>query len=74
MGAPRGDTGRLFVLERRGSQAGTAAVRLVDLATNTVLPTPFLAIDGLMTVANDTGLLGWRSTPTTQRTDTYGLH
>ena len=36
--APPGDTGRLFVLERAGR------IRIVDLATRTVLPTLFLDI------------------------------
>ncbi|MBL9141798.1 MAG: PQQ-dependent sugar dehydrogenase, partial [Phycisphaerae bacterium] len=51
-----GDTTRLFVLEKRG------AIRIVNLATNTLLATPFLDIDPLVTggasVNDEQGLLG----------------
>lgn len=50
-----GDTGRLFVVEQRG------VVRIMDLATNTVLPTPFLDIDALVVNTgseDERGLLG----------------
>lgn len=50
-GAPRGDAGRLFILEQWGQ------VRIVDLATNTLAPAPFLSLSGLVTGA-ESGLLG----------------
>lgn len=53
--APPGDTSRLFVLEQYVS--GTGRVRIVNLATNTVLPTPFVSVPGLAT-GNEQGLLG----------------
>ena len=37
--SPPGDTTRLFIVERRG------VIKILDLTTNTVLPTPFLDID-----------------------------
>ncbi len=51
-----GDASRLFVLEKAGR------VRIVDLTTNTLLPTSFLDIDSLVTggasVNDEQGLLG----------------
>jgi glucose/arabinose dehydrogenase len=51
-----GDTARLFVLEKRG------IIKIIDLATNTVLATPFLNIDAAVTggasVNDEQGLLG----------------
>ncbi len=51
-----GDTSRLFVLEKRG------VIKIIDLATNTVLATPFLNIDPIVTggasVNDEQGLLG----------------
>lgn len=51
-----GDTSRLFVLEKRG------IIKIIDLATNTVLATPFLNIDPIVTGGASTndeqGLLG----------------
>lgn len=52
-----GDTQRLFVAERRG------VIKIIDLTTNTVLPTPFLDIDALVvnfvaTGGDERGLLG----------------
>ncbi|MFO0827302.1 MAG: PQQ-dependent sugar dehydrogenase [Phycisphaerales bacterium] len=50
------DPTRLFVLEKRG------VIRIIDLATNTLLPTPFLDIDSLVvggtSVNDEQGLLG----------------
>lgn len=59
LAVPPGDTQRLFVAERRG------AIRIIDLSTNTVLPTPFLDIDSLVvnfsatTGGDERGLLGF---------------
>ncbi|MCA9285985.1 MAG: PQQ-dependent sugar dehydrogenase [Phycisphaerales bacterium] len=54
--APAGDTSRLFVLEKRG------VIKIIDLNTNTVLPTPFLNIDPIVqggsSVNDEQGLLG----------------
>jgi glucose/arabinose dehydrogenase len=51
-----GDTSRLFVVEKRG------VIKIIDLATNTVLATPFLNIDPTVTggasVNDEQGLLG----------------
>lgn len=50
-----GDTGRLFFVEQRG------VIRILDLNTNTVLPTPFLDIDALVpniSGNDERGLLG----------------
>jgi glucose/arabinose dehydrogenase len=51
-----GDTSRLFILEKRG------VIKILDLATNTVLATPFLNIDPLVvggaSVSDEQGLLG----------------
>ncbi len=54
--APPGDTERLFVVEQRG------LIRILDLATGTINPTPFLNIDSIVgggTFGQDErGLLG----------------
>ncbi len=51
-----GDTSRLFVLEKKG------VIKIIDLATNSVLATPFLNIDPLVvggaSVGDEQGLLG----------------
>jgi glucose/arabinose dehydrogenase len=49
---PAGDTGRLFVVEQH-----TGRIKILNLDTGTVNPTPFLDIDGLAT-GNEQGLLG----------------
>lgn len=50
--APPGDTKRLFVVEQH-----TGRVRIIDLPTKTVKPTPFLEISDLAR-GNEQGLLG----------------
>lgn len=50
--APPGDTDRLFIVERRGT------IRVFDLNTNTLLPTPFLDIESQVVTNIDNGLLG----------------
>ena len=63
LAVPPGDTQRLFVAERRG------AIRIIDLATNTILSTPFLDIDALVvnfsatTGGEERGLLGFAFHP-----------
>ena len=51
-----GDTDRLFISEKRGR------IKILDLATNQVLPTPFLDIDNLIagatSLSDERGLLG----------------
>ena len=52
--SPPGDTDRLFVVEQN-----QADIHIIDLDTNTVLPTPFLDLTGLVTTSgNEQGLLG----------------
>jgi glucose/arabinose dehydrogenase len=53
--APPGDTARLFVVEQDGR------IRIVERATNALLPSPFLDISGLVTanpIGSERGLLG----------------
>ena len=50
--APPGDTSRLFVVQQTGQ------IRIVNLATRTVNPTPFLDISAKVTTAGEEGLLG----------------
>ena len=53
--APPGDTTRAFIVEQR---AGTVArVRILDLETGALLPTPFLSISPVAT-AGEQGMLG----------------
>lgn len=44
--APPGDTTRLFIVERRTS-GNTAQIKILNLADNTVNPTPFLTVNGI---------------------------
>ena len=55
--APPGDTGRIFVVEQHGM------IKIVDLATNTVLPTPFLDLSGTVGQGVGPGLLGMTFDP-----------
>jgi glucose/arabinose dehydrogenase len=50
--APPGDTERLFIVEQRGF------IRILDLDTDTLLPTAFLDIDSLVVSGGEQGLLG----------------
>ena len=52
VGAPPGDTSRLFIVERTG------LVRILDLATNQILPTPFLDLRSQVNTVGEGGLLG----------------
>jgi len=47
--APPGDTGRIFIAEQHGQ------IKIVDLTTNTVLPTPFLDITSEVGQGQGTG-------------------
>lgn len=51
-----GDTARLFVIEKQGR------IRIVSLATNTLIPTPFLDVDSITgggtSTSSEQGLLG----------------
>jgi hypothetical protein len=51
-----GDTARLFIIEQ--GSAGTARIKILNLATNTVNATPFLTISGIST-GGERGLLGF---------------
>src|SRR4051812_45518031 len=53
--APSSDPKRLFIAEQGSS--GTANIKILDLATNTVNPTPFLTISGIA-AGGEQGLLG----------------
>jgi glucose/arabinose dehydrogenase len=53
--APPGDPGRLFIAEQ--GSGGSASIKILNLATNVVSPTPFLTITGLAT-GGEQGLLG----------------
>jgi glucose/arabinose dehydrogenase len=50
--SPPGDTGRLFIVEKGG------LVRILDLATGQLLPTPFIDLSGQITADGEMGLLG----------------
>jgi glucose/arabinose dehydrogenase len=52
VGAPPGDTGRLFVVEKTG------AIKIIDLASGQVLPTPFLDVSSQVLTDGERGLLG----------------
>ena len=51
-GAPPGDTSRLFLVEKTG------AIKILDLASGQVLPTPFLNLSGQIASDDERGLLG----------------
>src|SRR5688572_21597488 len=53
--APSNDPGRLFIAEQ--GNGGTAQIKILNLGTNVVRPTPFLTIGGLAT-GGEQGLLG----------------
>jgi glucose/arabinose dehydrogenase len=53
--APPSDPTRLFIAEQ--GVGGTASIKILNLATNTVNPTPFLTISGLAS-GSEQGLLG----------------
>jgi hypothetical protein len=52
VGAPPGDTSRLFVVERNG------AIKIIDLTSGQVLATPFLDVSSQILKDGERGLLG----------------
>src|SRR5262249_3498357 len=50
--SPPGDTARLFIVEKTG------LIKILDLTTGQVLPTPFLDLTSQITTAGEQGLLG----------------
>jgi glucose/arabinose dehydrogenase len=50
--APPGDVNRLFVVEKTG------AIKILDLSTGTLRPTPFLDVSAQISAAGEGGLLG----------------
>jgi hypothetical protein len=55
--APPGDMSRIFVVEQGGK------IRIIDLATRTVKPTPFLDISSEVSLTGEEGLLGLAFAP-----------
>ena len=53
--APPGDTDRLFIVEQH-DEVSSANIRILDLTTGTVSPTPFLTIPNVDITPNDAGL------------------
>ncbi len=60
--APATDPSRLYIVEQ-GNAAGSAQIKILNLATNTLSPTPFLTITGLATSGSEQGLLGMAFDP-----------
>ncbi len=59
--APPRDGSRLFVVERGG------LIRIIDLATGTVKPTPFLDLSDVVALSGEEGLLGLAFDPNYNR-------
>lgn len=55
--APPGDKTRIFVPEQAG------LIKIIDLSTNTVLPTPFLDLTDIVPTGQGTGILGMTFDP-----------
>src|SRR5580765_6627005 len=49
---PPGDTARLFIVQQGGQ------IRIIDLATKTIKPVPFLDLSDVVTTTGEEGLLG----------------
>lgn len=64
--APPGDAGRLFVIERSG--------RILIVRGSDLLPTPFLDVRSLVSVANDGGLLSMAFHPEYPQTGAFFVH
>jgi Ca2+-binding RTX toxin-like protein len=52
VGAPPGDYGRLFIVEKSG------LIKILDLASGQILATPFLSVTGEIATVSESGLLG----------------
>jgi len=50
--APPGDTARLFIVQQDGQ------IRIIDLATKTIKPVPYLDLSDVVTISGEEGLLG----------------
>ncbi|MBX3409916.1 MAG: PQQ-dependent sugar dehydrogenase [Phycisphaeraceae bacterium] len=72
MVAPPGDTQRLFIVEQ-GRRTGTGAIKVLNLATKTVAPTPYLTVSGLGT-AIEQGLLCMAFHPNFQQNGYFYIH
>ncbi|HEY8153603.1 MAG TPA: PQQ-dependent sugar dehydrogenase [Myxococcota bacterium] len=55
--APPGDYGRLFIVELHTGALRTARIKILDLVTGQISPTPFLSIDNVA-IGAEQGLLG----------------
>src|SRR5262245_66122855 len=51
-GTPPGDLSRLFIVEKTG------LIKILDLASGQILPTPFLDVSAEISTAGECGLLG----------------
>jgi len=62
--AAPGDPNRLFIGQQgnNGGAAGIATIRILDLTTNTLLPTPFLTLNNIFS-SGEEGLLGMAFDP-----------
>ena len=57
--APPGDTDRMFIVEQRlGFNSTTGRIRILDLNTGELNPTPFLTVTGLSNDSEEQGLMG----------------
>ena len=66
--APPRDTGRLFVVERGG------LIRIIDLASRTVKPAPFLDLSDVVSLAGEEGLLGLAFDPNYDRSGRFYVY
>jgi glucose/arabinose dehydrogenase len=70
-----GDHSRLFIVEQRGSGGVSTRgdIRILDLASGTILPTPFLSVTGL-TTQSEQGLLGMAFAPDYATSGRFFVH
>jgi glucose/arabinose dehydrogenase len=66
--SPPGDTGRLFIVEKGG------LIRILDLATGQVLPTPFIDLSDEITADGEMGLLGLAFHPDFANNGVFYVH
>jgi glucose/arabinose dehydrogenase len=66
--APPRDGSHLFVVERGG------LIRIIDLATGTVKPTPFLDLSGVVSLDGEEGLLGLAFDPDYNRSGRFYVY